>query len=518
MKMTEVLDAPSSEGEQPAVAGLPALLRDTDQWTDDMVSAAGIPMYDMPIVTVGGGIGSFVTVDYLRVAGNLPTSDIQVISNLTHPWQTYEHLATVSQIKGEDRIRSDSASRPDNIWGFPSYALSEAVRTRSLGPLLHVLVEPMFADFYTPKLRVVMDSIRAEAQRIRYWDMLQRGDVEFVRRRFGGGYFVLYTDRWAEEPVQRVVRCRDVHLAVGYTGLKFLPELQRFRMAMKDYHRVVNAYENHEHVYHSLARRPGTVVVRGGGIVASRVLERLIRDRQQNNLDTRIVHVLRTYVDGPDRKYKMAKRPGSNGFAYQGFNYPKSVWGGQLKAEMRRLDRDGRGQLYADIGGTTTAWRREWQRQLRIARNEGWYRVICGSVVGVEPEGDGVATRLQISDGELHVHADYIIDCTGLNADVTEHQVLNDILVHGGARMNDSGRIDVDSSFAVNGAESGMGRMYVTGAASLGGPFPGVDTFLGLQIAAQEVVDDIARRGFCRRLGPASSFAGWCRWLRGRQI
>jgi uncharacterized NAD(P)/FAD-binding protein YdhS len=185
---------------------------------------------------------------------------------------------------------------------------------------------------------------------------------------------------------------------------------------------------------------------------------------------------------------------------------------------MRRLREEERAALYNDIGGTTTAWRRQWQRQLRTARSEGWYRVISGSVVNVESDGDGVVTRLRVADGELQVHADYIIDCTGLNADVTEHQVLGDLLQHGGARMNDSGRIDVDSSFVVRGADSGMGRMYLTGAASLGGPFPGVDTFLGLQIAAQEVVDDIARRGFCRRLGPVSSFAGWCRWLAGRPI
>jgi uncharacterized NAD(P)/FAD-binding protein YdhS len=139
-------------------------------------------------------------------------------------------------------------------------------------------------------------------------------------------------------------------------------------------------------------------------------------------------------------------------------------------------------------------------------------------VLSVRPDGDGVATRLRIADGELDVHADYIIDCTGLNADVTEHQVLADLLAHGGAQMNAIKRIDVDEAFGVRGSDNGMGRVYVTGAASLGGPFPGVDTFLGLQIAAQEVVDDIARRGFCRRLGPASSLAGWWRWVTGQQI
>ena len=38
-------------------------------WTDDMLERAGIPITDVPFVTVGGGIGSFVTADYLRIAG-----------------------------------------------------------------------------------------------------------------------------------------------------------------------------------------------------------------------------------------------------------------------------------------------------------------------------------------------------------------------------------------------------------------------------------------------------------------
>src|SRR5881227_1940213 len=131
--MTEVIDAHSG-AEQPAATELPSSLYDSDFWTDEMVAAAGIASYYMPI------------------AGGLSTADIQVISNLSHPWQTYERLATVSQIAQEDRIRSDSASRPDNIWGFPSYALTEAIRGRTLAPLWQVLVEPVLADFYTPKL------------------------------------------------------------------------------------------------------------------------------------------------------------------------------------------------------------------------------------------------------------------------------------------------------------------------------------------------------------------------------
>ena len=53
---------------------------------------------------------------------------------------------------------------------------------------------------------------------------------------------------------------------------------------------------------------------------------------------------------------------------------------------------------------------------------------------------------------------------------------------------------------------------------TLGGYFPGVDTFLGLQVAAQEIADDLARRGFGQRLGPIRSTSQWLKWARNQQI
>ena len=51
---------------QPVSGDLNEQLLTTDFWTDEMVAAAGIPIVDVPFVTVGGGIGSFVTVDYQK--------------------------------------------------------------------------------------------------------------------------------------------------------------------------------------------------------------------------------------------------------------------------------------------------------------------------------------------------------------------------------------------------------------------------------------------------------------------
>ena len=504
---------------------LPPALDNADLWTDEMVATAGIPMYDVPFVSVGGGMGSFITVDYLRVAGGVPASDIRVLSNLSHPWQTYEYLTGVSQLPRQKRIRSDSASRPDNLWGFPSFALEEAVRKRTLKPVLQVLLEPVFADFYTPVLDNVLNGMEREADRIGYWDMLVQGEVRTVRRRVGGGYFTVLGLRVrgpegeAGQPAGWLAyRSRDVHIAVGYAGLRFLPELQRFRERENDYHHVVNGYEDHEHVYQMLRRKPGTVIVRGSGIVTSAVLDRLINERRTFGAQTQIIHMFRNYVDGSHGPHQWSRRKGRDGYAYQGFNYPKSAWGGQLRARMHRSEGDDLVHWYERIEGTTTAWRQHWQRGLKEAKRGGWYHGLAGNITDVQLDGDGLAVKLSGASGELNVKADFVIDCTGLQGDVAEHRVLNDLLRHGGAGRNPLGRLDVERSFELRGAASGEGRIYVTGAASYGGYFPGVDTFLGLDISAQEVIDDIARRGYCRHMGPVRSTIEWLKWVSGRRI
>ncbi|MBF9131829.1 hypothetical protein I0C86_23095 [Plantactinospora sp. S1510] len=488
-------------------------------WSDDLVEAAGIPVSDAPFVTVGGGIGSFVLVDYLRIAG-VPTGQIRVLSNLDHPWETYEYLTRVSQIPRPERIRSDSASRPDNIWGFPSYAVSEAWQSRTLRPLIQVFGEPIFSDYWTPRAGAVFAGLERESRRINYPDMLVKGVVRLVRRRQGGGYFTILTPPEGSTATRRMAyRSRFVHLAVGYPGLRFLPDLRAFRETYQDFSHVVNAYEPHEHVYEFLKTRPGTVVVRGGGIVASRVLQRLMDDRERYGLGTEIVQIFRTFVTGAHGPHPWARRKGGDGWAYQGFNYPKSVWGGQLKARMRRLDGEARAQSYAEMGGTNTPWRRRWQQQMRAGRRGGWYHPVQGVVTRVEPRADGMlVSQLTGDTGDREIAAHYIIDCTGLEADITEHRVLADLLAHGGAGRNPLGRLEVERHFEIKGTASGNGALYASGATTLGGYFPGVDTFLGLQIAAQEIADDLARRSWCRRIGPVRSTAQWVRWMRGRGV
>jgi hypothetical protein len=211
------------------------------------------------------------------------------------------------------------------------------------------------------------------------------------------------------------------------------------------------------------------------------------------------------------------RRKGGNGFAYQGFNYPKSVWGGQLKSRMRKLEGDDRATEYKLMGGTSTPYRRRWQAQMREGRTGGWYRAIAGTVEEMRLENGMIASRVMISGGPVEVAADFVIDCTGLEADIAEHRLLADLLEHSGAGRNPLGRLNVERDFELRGAASGPGVIYASGATTLGGYFPGVDTFLGLQIAAQEITDDLARRGFCRHIGPVRSTSQWLRWVFSRQ-
>ena len=516
--------AVSEPGEDiPAGAGdLTDQLLGADIWTEAMLTAAGIPIVEVPFVTIGSGIGSFVTTDYLRIAG-VSTSDIRVLGNNPVPWSTYEYLTRNSQIPRTERLRSDSASTPDNIWGFPSYAVREAFAAKGLKdklfPLWNVATEPILSNYYTPKAGQAFASMEAEAKRIRYFDCLESGLVRMVRKNKAGGYFTILTPPAGATPTKRVAyKSRWVHIAVGYPGLKFLDDLQTYRTTYQDYTTVVNAYEPHEAIYEDLKKKPGTVVIRGGGIVASRILQRLIDDRDRDKTGVKIVHVFRTYVTGAHGPSIFMRRRGGDGWAYQGFNYPKSVWGGQLKAKMRTLEGADRAALYKTIGGTNTPVRWSWQEQLRRGRKEDFYRTVTGEVESVVPGPEGTITRVKTANGVEEIAASYIIDCTGLEADIAEHRLFADLLEHSGAGRNPIGRLDVERTFEVRGTASGDGKLYASGTATLGGYFPGVDTFLGLQIAAQEIGDDLARQGFGKRIGPVRSVTQWFTWARGKEI
>ena len=504
------------------VGDLTQLLIDTDVWSEQLLFDAGIPILDVPLVSVGGGLGSFALLDHLRICG-VRCESLRVLTPLTTPWESFAYLTRVSQVRPGDRLRSDSSACPDNLWGFPSYALREAFEADTvrgfLTPLWQVLTEPLFGEHYTPQLAQVLHALAREHRRIRYPEMVSAGQVRMVRRRQEGGYFTILTTPEATSATKRIAfRSAYVHLAVGYAGLKFLPDLHAFRESNRSSSRVVNAYEPHEHVYDQLRRRPGTVMVRGSGIMASRVLQRLIDERNTHGLQTRIVHIFGNYVSGPDGP-RFMRRPGGDGFAYQAFDDPKAVWGGQLRDRVRRTEGAARVQFYDSLGSTSTPYRKRWHSQLADARSEGWYSSVVGEVDALDAGTDDlISARVQTGDSVLMAEASFVVDCTGLQSDIGEQRILADLLEHTGAARNPLGRLDVEPSFEVRGTRSGKGRLYASGAATHGGYLPGVDTFVGLQISAQEIADDLAAEGFGRRLGPVHSARQWLRWANNTVI
>lgn len=500
----------------------------TDIWTDELVASSGMPVFDVPLLSIGGGMGSFALYHVLRVAG-MPKDAYRAVSDIDVPYETYQYLCRNSQIPAYERIRSDSGSVMDNIWGFPGYAIRECFDrefrreagktgiTKALAPVWNVLCEPIGVDYYTPMSGQVFKSIRREVARLDWQEVLSKGTARVVRRRHGGGYFTVVTPPAGTYPTKRIAwRSRYVHVAVGYPGLRFLPDLQRYRETYRDVVSVVNAYEDHEHVYKHLIEHPGIVIVRGNGIVGSRILQRLIDDRDRYGAQTQIWHLFRNYVDGP-RGPLTHRRKGGNGFAYQGFNYAKSGWGGQLFDQTFKTDDpQKRAEIIKSTGGTNTPRRKLWQEQLKRGKKEGWYRQFQGEVEEVVPApGGGTTTRIRSRDGALlELNAGFIIDGTGLEADPREHRLLADLLDHSGAGTNAMGRLDAGRNFEVKGTASAPGRLYASGAATVGGHLAAVDSFLGLQQVALFIADDLAKQGFVKKIGPLRSTSQWLKWAR----
>lgn len=508
------IDRAPPSGFEPLGEDLPPDLLQQDIWSDEIVERAGIPIVDVPFVTVGGGLASLGVVEVLRVAG-VPAGSIKILGARPLPHLNYKELAENSQIIGLDPLRSPSDVTMDNIWGFPGYALREAWHRKDLQPLWKVLTEPLLTEYYNPRAEDFYNSVIKETRRLGWDQMLTLGQAVVVRRRSQGGYFALHCPFNADGPERIAYRATYVHIGVGYPGFKYPPEIQEYRDLFGEHYRVVNAYDPHEHVYEDLRRVSGTVIVRGAGIAAARIIQRLAEDRVHSGTPTRIIHLIRSYVGGPTGPLHFRRR-GSHGFTWQDFVYSKAAMGGQWKFKLERLDGQERVRFIKAIGGTTTPYRKIWLQPMEAGRREGWYSSRQGEVTEIVPApGDKIAVRVDTRDGtQYEIVADYMIDCTGFNFDMKEHRVVADLYEHTGAGRNPMGRLDVEKSFEVRGARIGSGRMYASGAMTLGGYYAPVDSFLGVQYAGLKIADDLASVGFAKKIGVWRSFTQWLRWAR----
>ena len=482
--------------------------------------ATGLSVDEVDYAAIGAGLGSFVWVDLLRIYG-VKSGQIAALGIDSQPYSRYKQLCLSSQIPLYERLRSNSDSCPDNIWGWPSYAIREAWhdlyqgRLRAaLGHLWQVFSEPTFAQTYTPRAGNVFDSLDREAKRIGWEQIFRYGSVRSIRKTTDGRYAIAFSRTRTGRRDHAFLIARYIHLATGYPAIKFLPDLQAYREKTNDFKSVVNAYEPHDHVYDHLERYGGTLMIRGRGIVASRIVQRVYEARQRNP-QIRLVHLMRS-PKPQGNKYGTSQRQVEHHYEFQPFNWPKACWGGELRVTLEKADPQGRQRLLADWGGTTTADRRDWKRIVEEGLKQGWYKIEFGNVERVEREQDCIITYIQEKTfkGQMRLEADFIIDATGLDANVKASPLLNDLVTHYNLPLNYLGRLSVSNDFELVEMRGLRGRIYAAGAITLGGPYAAVDSFLGLQYAALCAIDSLAaaKAPGLQQLNALSSFSQWLKW------
>ena len=485
---------------------------------------------EVSYAALGAGLGSYIWIDYLRIGGVKPYQII-ALGTQDKPYAKYKQLCLNSQIPLHERLRSNSDSCPDNIWGWPSYAIRESWRAfqkgdvpTSIGLMWQVFAEPTFAETYTPRADNVFDSIDREARRIGWPDIYRYGSIRCVRKTDDGRYAIAYSKGSGE---YGYVVAKYVHLATGYPGIRFLKHLQDYRDRHQDAKSVVNAYERHDHVYEHLIQHGGKVVVQGRGIVASRILQRLDEVRRTSRQNVEVIHLMRSpkrFNEG--NRYGQAQRLVKNNWEFQPFNWPKACWGGDLRDVLENASPEERKKLLKDWGGTTTADRKDWQELVTRGLEQKWYRLLFGCVQSVCSK----ICNLQVGYGEVGAagiqqftqEANFIVDATGLSAAVTENPLLKDLIERYQLPLIDKKSLQVSNEFEMTALTSAdtlsrqaPGRMYAAGVTTLGGPYAAVDSFLGLQYSALRSVQHLAEINAegLKPLSVTRSFSQWLRWV-----
>jgi pSer/pThr/pTyr-binding forkhead associated (FHA) protein len=511
--------------EVPVNSCLPPIFQQA-QIDPQALHATGLPVEEVEYATVGGGLGSFIWVDLLRISG-VSTERVRVLGMEQQPYGRYQQLCLNAQIVPQERLRSPADACPDNLWGFPNYATLEAVRDIAKGKLRsslrhcwQVFAEPTLAATYTPKSGDVIAAIDREAARISWRKMIRTAHVQAIRKTTDGRYAIVYT---CQQPTDYACTiARYVHLATGYPALQFLPDLQAYRDRNQDFKTVVNAYEPHEHIYESLATYGGTVLLRGTGIVAARILQKLYTLRRNNDrVEIKVIQLLRSAkIEG--NKYGLAERKVEHNYEFQPFNWPKSAWGGQYKNILAAATPEQRQHLLADWGGVTTVNRPDWRKIITGGINKGWYQIFYGEVQQVvpNPTHGGTITTVRESGvkGDIQLEADFIIDATAVDAPIMASPLLQDLVQQYNLPVNHLGRLTVTPNFELTEMTNKVGKIYASGAITLGNYYAPVDSFLGLQYAAFNIVQDLLDRKAIelKPLVLNRSLSQWWKWVNNR--
>ncbi|WP_242034450.1 FHA domain-containing protein [Aphanizomenon flos-aquae] len=136
---TDALEEQTPDAVTIQTAGFPYHLNfwNAEKVSLEAIRRSGVLVRETEYLACGGGMGSFVWVDMLRIAGVKP-ENIKVLSVQDKPYKRYESLLKNCQIPRHKRIRSGSDSCPDNIWGWPGYALRDTWKSFFLDKLVQL--------------------------------------------------------------------------------------------------------------------------------------------------------------------------------------------------------------------------------------------------------------------------------------------------------------------------------------------------------------------------------------------
>jgi len=519
---------------------------------------AGFATREVRLCSVGGGLGSFALVDLLRIRG-MASKEITVIGPEPRPWASFKELLLRSGANEEDRLRSDSATRIDNPWGFPSYAMEEALRSKRPWPVIAAIGEPFLGEPYAPKGSQVFEGIDRECTRIQWSEMLSLGLASGVRRRQGGGWWVLQRGLWGNQDL--AIGCQILHLALGHAT----PDQDGSCGMTNAFGRVVNVYGTPH--WRALVRTPSrcnTVVVVGRGMTAMQVIQYAIHAPGHSN---HVIHLVRNEEDDATSDFPnvrgvseqgLARREGISGregirpdhdtlgrlcndrvhgpvrwgpWRLRPYAAARNAFGGTLHTQLLHAGSQERPVLQDWLRRASSPAKKAWLASLEHARKAGRYEVLYGGLDSLEPSAGAVRVIARGQDGTLRTRkADLVMLCTGLAPPWEAMELFG----QSESCRCDSGLPPLDEHFSVSGESLTMREedryistgtldgqilrdfpVYISGPLAARGPAGPVDSFWGLLWAAWCIGEDLTRRGLLPAFGPLRSIRAWWRWLHG---
>jgi len=480
---------------------------------------SGIALEKKMFVSLGGGIGSFCWVDSLRIHA-VAAADIAVIAHHGRPYQQFKQYCDRSGLSPQDRLRSDSGARPDNFWGFPGYAVDEwwdnlrHGQWHAAGKVAwQIFTEPLLADFYTPTAGRLYASIEREMQRIDWESMVRPGSALFIRQLNDDGYAIFYRTPGRQV---RIMLAKIVHLALGHTvkQANYLPT--------KAPDQVLSGYNLQADFFRCVEETQASVMVVGRGIVAARIIERLLPKAAQQP-ERAIISLFRSPL-GETADSRQIEQASFAGWRLQPFNWPRSTFGGPLMETLQSVPPTARRQLAKTWSAASTPPRTQWLRELQKAAVARRYRTLYGQIAHIEQQGARLAIQITPSppatSDAVTIQADYLVDCSGFDDQVAHHFIYTDLMTTYQLPTTPAGSLQVNAYFEIETLSSNAGKIIVSGSGAAGNHYGPVDSFLGHQYAAVKTIESLSTLPWTklRPLNLVRSLRGWLQWILNRPI